>query len=291
MNLFVTGANGYIGSNFIKKASKLNFKIYALTRKKVNKNIKNVKWITGSIDKNWKEFKKSDVLVHFAAEGGYARFTSFNKCYDFNVLKSKKLVNNAIKSGCKKILIISSKKEKKIKSFKINKRLIKSYEKKPDYVYALSKAIFTRFCVNFCKKNNTKFRIIRLFHVYGKNEKKTRLWPALISAAKKNKDFKMTSGGQKTDFNYIDDVVNGLIDATNFKIKDKKFPQVWDMCSGKTMSVKQFAQKIWDRINPKSKIYFSKIKVFDNKNYKALNQNHWKINYTKPELTIDYKKF
>lgn len=42
MNLFVTGANGYIGSNFIKKASKLNFKIYALTRKKVNKNIKNV---------------------------------------------------------------------------------------------------------------------------------------------------------------------------------------------------------------------------------------------------------
>ena len=35
MNLFVTGANGYIGSNFIKKASKLNFKIYALTRKKL----------------------------------------------------------------------------------------------------------------------------------------------------------------------------------------------------------------------------------------------------------------
>ena len=175
MNLFVTGANGYIGSNFIKKASKLNFKIYALTRKKVNKNIKNVKWITGSIDKNWKEFKKSDVLVHLAAEGGYARFTSFNKCYDFNVLKSKKLVNNAIKSGCKKILIISSKKEKKIKSFKINKRLIKSYEKKPDYVYALSKAIFTRFCVNFSKKNNTKFRIIRLFHVYGKNEKKNKI--------------------------------------------------------------------------------------------------------------------
>ena len=92
MNLFVTGANGYIGSNFIKKASKLNFKIYALTRKRVNKNIKNVKWITGAIDKNWKELKKSDVLVHLAAEGGYARFTSFNKCYDFNVLKSKKLV-------------------------------------------------------------------------------------------------------------------------------------------------------------------------------------------------------
>ena len=34
MNLFVTGANGYIGSNFIKKASSNNFKIFALTTKK-----------------------------------------------------------------------------------------------------------------------------------------------------------------------------------------------------------------------------------------------------------------
>ena len=96
----------------------------------------------------------------------------------------------------------------------------------------------------------------------------------------------MTSGGQKTDFNYINDVVNGLIDATNFNFKNKKFPQIWDMCSGKTMSVKQFAKKIWKKINPNSKIYFSKIKVFDDKNYKAFSQKHWKINYTKPELTI-----
>lgn len=165
--------------------------------------------------------------------------------------------------------------------------MIKIYEKKPDYIYALTKAIFTKFCVNFSKKNKLKLRVIRLFHVYGKNEKKTRLWPALIHAAKKNQDFKMTSGDQETDFNFIDDVIDGLIEATNFEIKNKKFPQIWDMCSGKTMSVKQFAKKIWKRINPKSKIYFSKIKVFDKKNYQALNQNHWKINYTRPELTID----
>ena len=32
----------------------------------------------------------------------------------------------------------------------------------------------------------------------------------------------MTSGIQKTDFNYIDDVIDGLIDVINFK-KKKKF--------------------------------------------------------------------
>ena len=42
MNLFVTGSNGYIGRNFINKAAKKNIKIFAVTRKKKNKKIKNL---------------------------------------------------------------------------------------------------------------------------------------------------------------------------------------------------------------------------------------------------------
>ena len=34
MKLFVTGSNGYIGRNFIKKAAKKGIKIFAVTRKK-----------------------------------------------------------------------------------------------------------------------------------------------------------------------------------------------------------------------------------------------------------------
>ena len=287
MRLFVTGSNGYIGRNFIKKAAKKNYKIYAVTRKKKNKKIKNVKWLVGNIDKNWNELKQTDILVHLAAVGGYSRFSSFKKCYNFNVIKSKKLLNNLIKNGCNKLLIISSKKEKKIKDFRISKKLIKSYEKKPDYIYALSKAIFTRSCLELSKKKEIKLRVIRLYHVYGRNEKKTRLWPSLINAAKNNWNFKMTSGNQKTDFNYIDDVVNGLIEATKFNEKNKKFPQIWDMGSGKTMSVRKFAEKIWKRINPTSKISFSKIKIYDKKNYSTRSTNLWKIKYTKPELTIE----
>ena len=112
MKLFVTGANGYIGRNFINKASIKGFKIFALTRKK-NKKIRNVKWLVGSLNKNWKELKLTDVLIHFAAVGGYSRFSSFDECHDFNVLKSRCLLDNSIKNGCNKMLIISTKKEKK----------------------------------------------------------------------------------------------------------------------------------------------------------------------------------
>ena len=57
MKLFITGSNGYIARNFIKKAIKKKHKIFAVTRKKNNKKIKNVTWLVGNIDKKWKEIK------------------------------------------------------------------------------------------------------------------------------------------------------------------------------------------------------------------------------------------
>ena len=41
--------------------------------------------------------------------------------------------------------------------------------------------------------------------------------------SKNNKDLNMTSGHQTYDFNHIDDVIDGLIDCINFKVKNKIF--------------------------------------------------------------------
>ena len=69
---------------------------------------------------------------------------------------------------------------------------------------------FFKLLLNFSKEKKVLCRIIRFFHVYGGKEKKIRLWPSLIKNAKQNKDFIM-SLVQKTDFNYIKDVIDGLI--------------------------------------------------------------------------------
>ena len=90
-----------------------------------------------------------------------------------------------------------------------------------------------------------------------------------------------------TDFNFIDNVVEGLISSLNFNYKKSNFPQVWEMGSGKKMSVKKFALIIWNKLKPSSKIIFSKIKDFDKKSFKIDKKNHWKIKYTHPSLTIN----
>ena len=288
MNIFVTGSNGYIGKEFLKKASKSGYKIFAVTSKIKNKKIKNVKWLIGPIEKKWSDLKKCDVLLHLATVGGYEKFPKFKKCFNFNFKKSKKLIHNAYSAGCKKWIIVTTKKEKQFKKFSFNNKIIKEYEKKPDHPYAFSKALFSNYCINFSKKNMVKCKIIRFFHVYGGEEKKTRLWPDLIAKAKANRNFIMSSGNQKTDFNYIYDVIDGLIKVLDFK-KNNKFPQIWDLGSGKNLSVRNFAQIIWKKLKPKSKLIFSKKKIFDKKNYKIDNKQLWKINYTHPSKTVGNK--
>ena len=91
MKIFLTGGTGFIGKQFIRQATKEGNYIFATTRKRTNKKIKNVKWLVGPFEKNWKELKNSDVLVHLAGAGVYEKYASFKRCYLVNVIKSLKL--------------------------------------------------------------------------------------------------------------------------------------------------------------------------------------------------------
>ena len=174
MNLFITGSNGYIGGNFIKKAAKRGIKIFAVTRKKKNKKIKNVTWLVGSIDKNWHELAKSDVLVHFATVGAYKKNADIKEAYELNVIKSSKLLLNAINSNCKKWIIISTNKEEKIEKLIKQNKITNTYSKELHFNYALTKFMFSEL-YSLSKIFNIKCRILRLFHVYGNDEPSFRL--------------------------------------------------------------------------------------------------------------------
>ena len=51
----MTGGTGFIGKQFIRQATKEGNYIFATTRKRTNKKIKNVKWLVGPFEKNWNE--------------------------------------------------------------------------------------------------------------------------------------------------------------------------------------------------------------------------------------------
>ena len=215
MKIFLTGATGFLGKNFAQAALKKGHFIFAPTRKKKNKKIKNLKWLNGDFDKNWKnELKKSDVLVHMAAAGVNNKKTPSKKIFEVNVFKSIKLLDYAIESNCLNWLILGSSSEYGKTSQK-EKKLSKFSKTLPISDYGISKTIFAKMSIHMSKKYSCNCRIMRVFPVYGPGEKPNRLWPSLVKAAKNGKNFYINNPNEKRDFNHVNYVSNVLLNEAS----------------------------------------------------------------------------
>lgn len=257
MNIFVTGGTGFVGKNFIQKAKKNNF-IFATTRKPNNIKSKNIKWLYGDFSRNWKsELKKSDVLIHMAAEGVKEDGKeNENNIYNCNVIKSLKLILNAMRYGCKNFVIVSTSSEYGKTSFNKRKLSIKSI-RKPNTHYAMSKAIFSNIIYELSKKYKCNIRLMRLFPVYGRYESSHRLLPSLRKAALLGRDFIINNPSEIRDFTDVDYVSKVLLEACDFRNNKSRSFNIFHISQNKPITVKKFAKKYWKIFKARGRLIFN----------------------------------
>lgn len=274
MKIFLTGGTGFIGKNFIRAALKKGLYIFATTRKHKPIRHKRLKWLVGDFCLDWKELEKSDVLVHLAAEGVVSNKNDKKKIFNTNIEKSKTLLENAIKYNCKKWLIASTSSEYGLSLKKFNNVSIKT-PRKPDDYYSLSKFYFTNLSIKLAKEFNCKARIMRIFPVYGEGEDKERFYASLVKAAKNGKNFKVKNPYEIRDFSNVKYVCEVLVEALNFNKKNFKNTQIWHVSENNIMTIKEFAQSIWNDLNSKGKLIFKKNYNQKEKNHVSLDSSRW----------------
>ena len=275
MKIFLTGSSGFIGKNLINLLLKKDHSIFATTRKKQKIKNKKLKWLYGDFNENWqKELKQSDLLIHLAASGVNKKNIK-NDIYEVNVFKSLNFLQNAVKAGCKKWLIISSSSEygKNLKN-KNNEFSTRS-NRIPDSDYGISKAIFSDQCINLAKKKKCQVRLMRIFPAFGKGENINRLYPSLIQAIKKKRNFTIKEPNEKRDFTNIKFICDTILDATNFKKRKFKFSQIWHISENKPNFVREFANYYWKKYQAKGKLITLKSRV--NFTHISNNSSIWKI--------------
>ena len=266
MNLLVTGASGFIAQNFIKYSIEKNIKITAISRKKSKLSKKNLKWIVGKFNKiDLKKIGKFDVLIHFASEGTKTdERNNLKKNFQVNVFDSKELILKAIENNCKKFMIISSSSE--FGKININTNGVKRNDFKfPNDSYGLSKLVFNNIARNYSKKYKCKFRIMRLFPVYGEGENQNRLYSTIKKCSKEDKDLFLKNPFEIRDFNHIDFVVKNLFDALNFNKKKFKYHQTYHVSESNRLTIFEFSKNLWKKFNCSGKI------IYKNKNKKLTN--------------------
>jgi UDP-glucose 4-epimerase len=248
--ILITGADGYIGRNLLKIfLLDKKYLIYALTKKK-KKNINNIKYIKGNLKTNiFNKISKIDIIIHCASKGVYKKETKAN-IFKTNYFDSLNFFKRAYKANIINWIILGTSGEYglvKKGSMSIKTKL------KPLNDYGKSKVKF----FNSLKKNKNfslaSIIYLRLFHVFGKDESKDRLYPSFINAIKLKTDFKMTIGAEIRDFIHINQAVKLIKkNINNFNLKKKPFFKVGHVATGKPTTVLNFIKKI--RRKKKSKI-------------------------------------
>lgn len=283
-NILIIGGNSFIGYNLAKKLLKnYNYKIFLLCRKKIIKNQlnnKNIKYIYCNI-LNFRKLKKSlphkyDYVFNFAGNIDHKNKTkTYLAHYQGlkNVIRAlnKKIIKAFVQSGSSlEYGKSSSPQDEKISCFPV------SY-------YGKAKYLASKFLLH--NKCDFKKIILRLYQVYGPNQKKDRLIPMVINSFLKNKNLKCTSGKQKRDFIYVDDLIALFLKI----VKTKKLNSgIYNVGSGKPVSVKIVIENIKKFIKKGKPIYGAvKMRKDEIKNlYPNINKVKKNFNWS-PNTTLE----
>lgn len=263
MKIFVTGATGFIGSNFLNKVLSEGHEVIALKRSVKSQPRLSLKkkpiWLVKQIDEvNSENLKGVDVLVHLAAHSMAPPYDTLENCMYWNVNAPIKLFNQAIKASIKKFVIAGSCFEYG-ESGEDYEYIPVDAPLKPTLTYAASKAAASIAFYQIGVEHNLELSIHRIFHVYGPGESKTRLWPSLKEAAEKGSDFKMTQGEQIRDFIHVDDVIDKLYNYCLSNEVTCGKPLIRNLGTGEPMSILEFSNMWWDKWNAKGSLLIGEL--------------------------------
>ncbi|MGD1945218.1 MAG: NAD-dependent epimerase/dehydratase family protein [Croceivirga sp.] len=139
----------------------------------------------------------------------------------------------------------------------------------PASPYSLSKYCAEMAVKTFSAIMEKKFVILRVFNFLGLHMPKTFFPSHLKEKLGQDEDFSMTLGEQVRDYLYLDDVVEALLLAG---ITDKT-NEVYNVCSGEGLSIREFAEKAKAIMNSTSKIHYGAIPYRDNEVWNMVGEN------------------
>ena len=250
--ILVAGGTGFIGQYLIKKCLKKNMLTYSLSSSSVKKKnkIKNVNYLKIDIrnKKNLYKLKKIkfDIVVNLS---GSVDHNLKKKVIDTHFVGVKKLLKNLDLNYLKLFVQIGSSAEYgkiELPQKETDKCYPKSY-------YGKSKLETTNYLLKELKDKNFSRCILRLYQVYGPDQKENRIIPFVVKNSILNKKFKCSSGVQLRDFVYIDDVITAIFKT--FLLYKKVNGQIINIGSGQGYKLKTIINKIVNYVGGGKPIY------------------------------------
>jgi len=261
MKILITGASGFVGSFLLNQLLEESKHEVALLLRNPLKSwrikplLKDVFLIKGSLDdpqsyQSKLNAFKPDVLVHLAWDGveGKDRNDSVQWKNVFNMLKLMEIANSA---GVHTFVGLGSQAEYGLVSAQIDE----TRETKPTSLYGASKLAASSIGQMQANIYDMRFSWLRLFSSYGPMDHPNWLIPYLINSLLDGRSPNVTLAEQVWDYIHVRDVAS----AIGAIIDTDTASGVFNLGSGRAVSLKLIIEKIRDIINPLAIVNFGAI--------------------------------
>ena len=291
-NILVSGGAGFIGSHLVKKLINLKANVSVLV--KYNSMIDCPRLISvwnklniieadmRNID-SVSEMKKMnfDLVFHLAAYNHVGdSFKHVLENVNSNLISTINLLNNGPK--IKKFIHMGTSEIYGIQSkipFNVNEK------PNPMSPYAVTKYASELFSILKSKSSKLDLLCVRPFNTFGPFQSEKAIIPELIIKCIQNKEIQTTGGKQTREFNYVDNIVDGILFLTK-KIKNNIEPI--NIGSNRPIKIKDLVKKIHKYTHSQSKLCIGFLKYRPNEIWKMQANNKFIISKGwKPKISFD----
>jgi UDP-glucose 4-epimerase len=263
MRIVLTGGTGFIGSHFVNQALAAGHTILALRRNARSQPriplLHQPIWLDKQLDEvRAEELDGCSVLVHLAAHTGNVPYDSLRNCLQWNLLAVIDLFEQARLAGVRRFVVAGSCFEYG-RSGERYAKIPTNAPLEPTNSYAASKAAASIALTQWAEEHKLSLDILRVFHVYGEGELKSRFWPSLREAAFGGYDFPMTNGEQVRDFLPVEDAASIFLERASISSSFSVGVNIFNIGSGNSVVIREFAESFWSEYKASGKLLVGKI--------------------------------
>jgi len=237
MKVLVTGASGFIGSNLCRYLCRFGGEVHATSRIKRVTTANGPRWWQGDIAdlataRNLMSMVKPDIVFHLAGVVGASPSLEMVLPTFHSLLTSTvNLLAVLAEGGCHRIVLAASMTEPDPVHGELT----------PGSPYAAAKWAASAYGRMFHRLYKTPCVMLRTFMTYGPTQDPMKLIPSVTLALLRGEAPRLSSGKYQADWIYINDVVEGLLNAA-------LTPQIEgatiDLGSGTLVSVRTVVQQL-----------------------------------------------